>query len=380
MFGGVGNCAAMEANSTPTVNNRNNPFFDKNASTTGNAHGYGTVPVGNTFGVQSSLKASASSFYPSNQSKITTAPRVNPFLATAAASSFFPTNQDKTVSAPRLNPFFANAAAGNQDKIVSAPRANPFLATTAANPFFSSNQVETSLPSHLGQPTLATSGPSNFNHDSKVYRDNRIGMQQHKPPQQDQSQQQQQHQQQPQQRWNASTEVKANLKSSAEKEKELREMLQQKKQDLMDKVAERDRMYKRLDENASKALVGDSSTSSQAGDKSGHSLGLLGSKSANLPSDVKVTYEDDDEGEGEGEGEGEEDWIGDTEEDQVEEEEEDVDNSLNVSITSDHHPPLAFTPPPFEVPYSTTAAHSDDVSSNSKGKAKAETSSLLCIA
>ena len=367
MFGGVGNGVPMDANATPTVNNRNNPFFDKNASPIGNAHGYGAAPVGNTFGAQSSLKASASSFYPSNQSKITATPRVNPFLASAAASSFFPTNQDKIVSAPRLNPFFANAAAGNQDKIVSAPRANPFLATTAANPFFSSNQVETSLPSQLGQPTLVPPGPSSLSHDSKVYRDNRIGMQQHKPLQHDQSQQQQ-----PQQRWNGSTEVKATLKSSADKEKELREMLQQKKQDLMDKVAERDRMYKRLDENASKALVGDSSTSSQAGDKSGHSLGLLGSKSANLPSDVKVTYEDDDEGEGEGEGE--EDWIGDTEEDQVEEE-EDVDNSLNVSITSDHHPPLAFTPPPFEDPYSTTAAHSDDVSSNSKGKAKAETPS-----
>ena len=155
------------------------------------------------------------------------------------------------------------------------------------------------------------------------------------------------------------------------REKELREMLQQKKQDLMDKVAERDRMYKRLDENASKA-GGDASTSSLTGDKSGVTGGLMGVKQGGLTNDVKVTYEDDDEGDGDGEGEGDDDWIGDADEDQPEEEEEEVDNSLNVSNTSDHHQPqpqpLVFTPMPFEVPYSAAPAPLNDLSSNSRGQ------------
>ena len=360
MFGGLGNGAAMDANSNQTINNRNNPFFDKSASNIGNTQGHCNVPVGNVFGAQSSLKATANSFYPSSQSKITSAPRVNPFLATAAASSFFPSNQDKTASAPRPNQVFGTATAGNQDKIASAPRTNPFFGSATASSFFPSNPVKTSVSTLLGPPAVIPLVPSALNHDIKVNRDNRIGMQQYKPLQQDQSQQQ------PQQKWNAPTEVKTKVKTSAEKEKELREMLQQKKQDLMDKVAERDRMYKRLDENVSKAAGGDTATSSQGGDKSGLPAGLMGVKPTGLPNDVKVTYEDDDEGEGEGE----EDWTGDAEEDHADEDDDDVDNSLNVSTTSDHQPPLIFTPSSYEIPYSTTTAPSDDVSSISKGKAE----------
>ena len=225
-----------------------------------------------------------------------------------------------------------------------------------------SKGVGIAAPPILSQPLIGQERQSN---DNKIMpQSQRHQLEQFRQPQQ---------QQQQQQKWNVPVVDKMRMRTPAEKEKELREMLQKRKQDLKDKEAERDRMLLRISENTAKPSSGDIANSMNSIHNAGDTQVKDAVKSVIIDT---LAVDDDDEGEAEAEAEEEEedDWLADP---QVDEDDDEDDNSLNVSNTSDSRPPInyssPFTPSISQPPVSrhvpvAVPVQEEEVSFNSRGE------------
>ena len=166
--------------------------------------------------------------------------------------------------------------------------------------------------------------------------------QQQTPIQQQQQTQHQQQQTQQQQQGDQTPQAPPSLQTAADKEKELREMLQKKRQVLMERVAERDRMMLRID-SAPKPLAVFTATDQPVNTAISANQNIVDSNLRAVAADDMMGNGDEDADEdGDGDGGDDDNWMGDAQEDEDGDgdEADDADNSLNISNTSDNRPSL----------------------------------------
>ena len=159
-------------------------------------------------------------------------------------------------------------------------------------------------------------------------------------PFQQQQQQQQTPQQQQQQHFDQTPQAPLPIQTTADKERELREMLQKKRQDLIEMVAERDRMMLRID-NTPK-LSNTFTATDQPVNTASANQNIVNDSNLRVGADDMMENADDD-GDGDGDAQDDDNWMGDAEENEDgdgDEAEDEADNSLNISNTSDNRPSL----------------------------------------